>query len=231
MCFIFLCWVQRNSPRAVVTWRWYRESGLDEDCQHRGKHSHTLCSMRKVRLLTSWSVLWHFVEYSSSNGDNPKGRLCFTHTAPSYICTPSLCSASDTLSLHVPCARLSNVGSSAFSVFGLLHGFEWLPPSSPTETLSGLLQIQFQDISFSKTLDLPCFLLHTIAGQKCDATLHATHHSKSIVCSGSRFTRSTVMRLQGYDDRGRISVQTYTKSTCLQLLLSRQNICLKTWRN
>ena len=31
-------------------------------------------------------------------------------------------------------------------------------PSSPTETLSGLLQIKPQDISFSKTIDLPCFL-------------------------------------------------------------------------
>ena len=112
-----------------------------------------------------------------------------------------------------------------------LHGFEWLPPSSPTETLSGLLQIQFQDISFSKTMDLPCFLLHTITGQKCDAMLHAALHNKSIVCSGSRFTRSTVMSLQGYDKRGRISVQTYTKSTYLKLLLSRQIFFLKTWRN
>ena len=34
---------------------------------------------------------------------------------------------------------------------------EWPSPSSLTETLSGLLQIKPQDISFPKTIDLPCF--------------------------------------------------------------------------
>ena len=64
---------------------------------------------------------------------------CITGTVPSYLCdclqlyTPSrtLRSASDTLSLQIPRTRLSTAGSRAFSV----------SPSSPTETLSGLIQI------------------------------------------------------------------------------------------
>ena len=34
---------------------------------------------------------------------------------------------------------------------------EWPSPSSPTETLSGLLRIKAQGVSFSKPTDLPCF--------------------------------------------------------------------------
>ena len=36
-----------------------------------------------------------------------------------------------------------------------------------------------------------------IGGPQCDVTLHAALPNKSVVCSGWRFTSSTVMRLQG----------------------------------
>ena len=41
-------------------------------------------------------------------------------------------------------------------------------------------------------------------GQQCDVT---PLQNKSVVCSGSRFTSSTVMRLQGHDDRDRIELE------------------------
>ena len=44
-------------------------------------------------------------------------------------------------------------------------------------------------------------------------TPHAALQNKSIVCSGSRVTNSTVMKLRGSVNRGGI-VETYTKSTC-----------------
>ena len=44
------------------------------------------------------------------------------------------------------------------------------------------------------------------AGWPCDITLHAVLRNKN-VCSGSRLTSSTVMRLQGYDNRGGSLVQ------------------------
>ena len=36
-----------------------------------------------------------------------------------------------------------------------------------------------------------------ISGPQCDVTLHAALPNKSVVCSGCRFTSSTVMRLKG----------------------------------
>ena len=48
----------------------------------------------------------------------------------------------------------------------------------------------------------------------CGVTLHAALQNKSVVCSGSRVTNSTVMKLHGSDNRGGIIVKTYTKSTC-----------------
>ena len=39
---------------------------------------------------------------------------------------------------------------------------QWPSPSSPTETFSGWLQIQPQDGSFPKTIDLPCFAFRAV---------------------------------------------------------------------
>ena len=50
----------------------------------------------------------------------------------------------------------------------------------------------------------------------CGVTQHVALQNKSVVCSGSRVTNSTVMKLHGSDYRGGIIVQTYTKSTCSQ---------------
>ena len=89
-------------------------------------------------------------------------------TAPSYLCdclqlyTPSynLCSASDILSIQ----------NSSYQTFHcwFLHLFRLWPlyiklpsPSTPTKTLSGLLQMKPPDNSFSKTIDLPCFPFNT----------------------------------------------------------------------
>ena len=64
-------------------------------------------------------------------------------------------------SLQICCTKFSAVGSHAFSVFSWLSiHIKWPFPSSPTETLSRLLQIKPEHISFSKTIDLPCFLFH-----------------------------------------------------------------------
>ena len=41
--------------------------------------------------------------------------------------------------------------------------------------------------------------------------------TKSVVCSGSRVTNSTVMKLHRSDNRGRIAVKTFPKSTCSHL--------------
>ena len=43
----------------------------------------------------------------------------------------------------------------------------------------------------------------------CGVTLHAVLQNKSVVCSGSRVTNSTVMKLHGSDNRGGIIVKTY----------------------
>ena len=48
----------------------------------------------------------------------------------------------------------------------------------------------------------------------CGVTLHAALQNKSVVCSGSRVTNSTVMKLHGSVNRGGIIVKTCTKSTC-----------------
>ena len=48
----------------------------------------------------------------------------------------------------------------------------------------------------------------------CGVTPHAALQNKSVVCSGSRVTISTVMKLHGSDNWGGIKVKTYTKSTC-----------------
>ena len=45
-------------------------------------------------------------------------------------------------------------------------------------------------------------------------TLHAVLQNKSVVCSGSRDTNSTVMKLHGSYNRGGIAVKTCTKSNC-----------------
>ena len=48
----------------------------------------------------------------------------------------------------------------------------------------------------------------------CGVMPHAALQNKSVVCSGSRVTNSTVMKLRGSVNRGGIIVETYTKSTC-----------------
>ena len=60
----------------------------------------------------------------------------------------------------------------------------------------------------------------------CGVTQHAALQNKSVVCSGSRVTNSTVMKLHGSDNRGGNAVKTYTKSTCSHLHL----ISFRFWR-
>ena len=43
----------------------------------------------------------------------------------------------------------------------------------------------------------------------CGVTLHAALQNKSVVCSGSQVTNSTVMKLHESDNRGRIAIKTY----------------------
>ena len=62
----------------------------------------------------------------------------------------------------------------------------------------------------------------------CGVTPHAALQNKSVVCSGSRVTISTVMKLHWSVKRGGINVETYTKSTCSHYHNSNQN---KTWCN
>ena len=49
--------------------------------------------------------------------------------------------------------------------------------------------------------------VQTFAGRPRDVTLHAALQNQIVVCSGSRFTSSTVMILQGHDDRGGIKLE------------------------
>ena len=64
--------------------------------------------------------------------------------------------------------------------------------------------------------------------RSCGVTLHAALQNKSVVCSGSRVTNSTVMKLHESDNRGGIIVKTYTKSTCsyLYIYTLSQNVCI-----
>ena len=48
----------------------------------------------------------------------------------------------------------------------------------------------------------------------CGVTPHAALQNKSVVCSGSWVTISTVMKLRWSVKRGGINAETYTKSTC-----------------
>ena len=48
----------------------------------------------------------------------------------------------------------------------------------------------------------------------CGVTPHAALQNKSVVCSGSRVTNSTVKKLRWSVKQGGINVETYTKSTC-----------------
>ena len=50
----------------------------------------------------------------------------------------------------------------------------YLIPSSPTETLSGLVLVRTQKIYFHKTIDLPCFLFNA-AVFVCFGSLFAVH--------------------------------------------------------
>ena len=52
----------------------------------------------------------------------------------------------------------------------------------------------------------------------CGVTPHTALQNKSVVCSGSRVTISTVMKLRWSVKRGGIIVKTYTKSTCSHTL-------------
>ena len=89
---------------------------------------------------------------------------CITDTAPSYLCdclqlyTPSrtLRTASDTLSLQRPRTRPHCWFPRLFCFWSI--NMEWPFPSSPTQTLSGLIQKQLKNFSLPKTVDLPCFL-------------------------------------------------------------------------
>ena len=85
-------------------------------------------------------------------------QMYYTHcfVLPLQLYTPSCthCSDPDTLSPQIPHTRLPTVDAHAFSM--PLYA-EWPSPSSPTETLSGLLQIKPQNVSFPKTTDLSFF--------------------------------------------------------------------------
>ena len=56
-----------------------------------------------------------------------------------------------------------------------------------------------------------------LTSQLCDVTLLTALQNKSIVCSSSWLTSSTIMRLHEYDNQGRINVKTRTKCTCSQI--------------
>ena len=47
--------------------------------------------------------------------------------------------------------------------------------------------------------------------------VNAMLQNKSVVCSSSQVTNSTVMKLHESDNRGGIAVKTYTKSTCSRM--------------
>ena len=59
--------------------------------------------------------------------------------------------------------------------------------------------------------------------RRCGGTPHAALQNKSVVCSGSRVTISTVMKLHWSVKRGGIIVKTYTKSTCSHLQFKRSD--------
>ena len=56
----------------------------------------------------------------------------------------------------------------------------------------------------------------SVVWRPCGVMPHAALQNKSVVCSGSRVTISTVMKLRWSVKRGGIIVETYTKSTCSQ---------------
>ena len=60
-----------------------------------------------------------------------------------------------------------------------------------------------------KSLTLKCVYCRSAVWRPCDVTPHAAHQNKSVVCSGSRVTNSTVMKLGGSVNRGGIIVKTY----------------------
>ena len=76
-------------------------------------------------------------------------------------------------SLQLRHTSLSTVGSCTFSVFSP-SVWNDLPRPVPQNRLSGFLQIKLQDISSSKTIDLPCFLLL--------AALFPCHKSLFVIC-------------------------------------------------
>ena len=59
----------------------------------------------------------------------------------------------------IACVILSKNGLSLMKTTIMQSGTR--QSHSPTETLSGLLEIELEDITFSKATDLPWFLLHT----------------------------------------------------------------------
>ena len=98
----------------------------DRGKKKRKKKTHT--RTRKTAHITPLFQYFHWlpIQQRIQYKINSLCYNCITGTAPSYLCdclqlyTPSrtLRSASDTLSLQIPCTRLSTVGSRAFSVFG-----------------------------------------------------------------------------------------------------------------
>ena len=68
----------------------------------------------------------------------------------------------------------------------------------------------------------------SVVRRPCGVTPHAALQNKSVVCSGSRVTINTVMKLCGSVNRGGIIVETYTKSTCSHNVhVSAEQSCLE----
>ena len=113
-------------------------------------------------------------------------------------------------------ARLPQVRAEA--CISLQASWEWSKVWT-VRTIFGELKVQLRNEPLFVEVSEVCSGEQTFAQLRTGFTLHAALQNKSVVCSGSRVTNTTVMKLHESDNRGGIAVKTYTKSTCSHKLI------------
>ena len=103
-------------------------------------------------------------------------------------------------------ARLPQVRAEA--CISLQASWEWSKVWT-VRTIFGELKVQLRNESWFVEVSEGCSGEQTFAQLRTGFTLHAALQNKSIVCSGSRVSNSTVMKLYRSDNRGGVIVKTY----------------------
>ena len=110
----------------------------------------------------TWSrSTYSLIKMATSTGD----KWGWSRYTPSYRCLQLYTPSRTLRSLFLILSASSSLHQTLYCLFPCLLCLrslytKWPSPSSPTESLSGLIQVKTQNNSFAKTIDLPCFPFH-----------------------------------------------------------------------